>query len=203
MSTPTEQLNPIEIAAKKHSRILELLGIRLTAQATIDNILDNASQKQIGHLLKCDESLRLSTEQNAAAELELEQLARDLIPDSAEKRSIETPLGTLKLTRAPAIVSAEDGGDAASIALIEDWARGELPKRNAAAFAEVAVVDPAASFIRIEKMLDREALEDLPDAALKALRLIRVRPTKFSITVKKLTAANAKALLATEKARVA
>lgn len=202
MTTPAKPAPPsiIEVG-QKHARIIELLAKRITARATLDNILANANQQQIATLLACDESMAESIKQNALAELEIERLARELIPDDAEERSIKTPLGTIKLTRTTALVSPEDGGDELVIALIEDWARGDLPKRHATAFAEVGVADPYDDFLRIEKKLNREALERLPDAALAVLRLKRVATVKFSIAEKSLTAAQAQAIINTAKAK--
>ncbi len=199
---PSPTKADIRAVAAQHARVLELLGEKILAEATIHDILANADAAQIKVLLDCDVALRKATEQNTAIEVELEQLAHALIPDDATERSIKTPLGTIKLVRATALVAPEDGGDESVIALIEDWDEGVLPKRHAAAFAEVGSANPFHEFIRMEKKLNREALERLPDAALNVLRLRRVTTLNFSIGKKKLTAANAETLLAKARAQV-
>ena len=192
----------IKAVSRQHQEIIELMADRLTANATLQDILRTAEDASAGVLMKCADSLAQCAAQIARCESELEALARELISDDDEDRSIKTPFGTLKLTKSTALVGPEDGGDEAVISQIEAWATGRLGKRQMDILSEAASVSPIDDFLRTEVGLDREALESLPDEALNVLKLRRVKTVSFSISGKKLTLENAQALIAKARGNV-
>lgn len=116
------------------------------------------------------------------AETALEVLARKH-PDwfSADRRSIKTPYGTMKLH---ASTKLEVKNEELTVVLIQQ----EIERQAAAAVKNPDYRRPfdATTFLRTSVGVNIEALEQLDDATLKQFRIERVKRDNFSVSPAKL-----------------
>lgn len=121
-------------------------------------------------------------EKMAQCEAGLEILARKH-PDwfSADRRSIKTPYGTIKLHSSSKL---EVKNEELSTVLIEQ----EIERQRTAAAADPLYKPPfdASQLLRTRTVLNLEAIENLDESVLRQFRIERVRKDNFSVVPAKL-----------------
>jgi hypothetical protein len=195
----TAKKTPALPASPEFSNAVDLLAIFSDASNRLDELQAEANGELLELLDDKKPEYAKWQELLAKAEAALEVLTLKH-PEwfSANRRSIKTPYGTIKLHSSSKL---EVKNEELTIALIEH----EAEEQASLAIATDGYKPPfdAASLLRTRKELNLEALEQLDEAALKQFRVKRLTKDNFSVVPAKLDMGKAVADAAQEEKKAA
>jgi hypothetical protein len=151
-----------EVSAAAYSNLINLLSVYAEASNRM-GVLQNDADSEFIELIDGRKTEYAQLQQAISdSEAAMEVLALAHPEWFAEAKSVKTPFGTVKLTKSTTLSIKNPE---VSLVLIEKHEDPTLADR----------------LIRTEKALNVEALEQLSDEELKALRIKRVTDQKFSV----------------------
>lgn len=168
-----------EVQSTEYKNLVDLLAVYTEGKQRLAT-LENDAQSEFTEIVDAhrDEYAELQSK-IGAAEVAIEAIVAAHPEWFTEKRSVKTPWGAVKVKRTTKL---EVKNEEATILRIEHAKRGE-------------------QFVRIEKTLNLEALENLSDAELKSFGIIRIH--EESVTVVEAKIDFGKAVKAVEKRKEA
>lgn len=155
-----KQLKTLE-KSQDYKNLIDLQAVHSAATQRIAEITASLQEEYLALVDDVRIDYAAAQQKISEAEAALELLARSHPEWFGDKRGIKTPYGTVKFHTG---TSLDVPNEEVSILLIEEHAPMD-----------------AAKYLRTEKKLNLEALSELTDEQLKALRINRIKTDNFSV----------------------